>query len=276
MAEKFQIYNEQLQLLGKNGEPLNSSVFYTIQEWIVNKVSKILNFLPWARDTESNKIVGLQIKNNPDVLEVPREEVHSEQAEWLWHLASHLWVYSEDGYIVVQKRGENKDVGPSMYDASAAGHIDQVEDKSTAHTAAREAGEEISLKITPTDLHFMGIETYAMEILSKKKKKMIKNYEHKFVYLHGLPAGSLPRDGNKKYTGNLLKLTKGDQRDQEWLAEKKAEVAELKVFTLDELEEELKTNPKEYLPRVGYWLEVIAEIRAQIASRKEIASQSGK
>ena len=276
MANIFQIYNEQLQLLGKNGEPLDSSVFYTVQEWIINRVSKVLNSLPWERDTESNKIVGLHIKNNPDVLEIDRDEVHSEQAEWLWHLASHLWVYSEDGYIVVQKRGGNKDVGPDMYDASAAGHIDQVKDKSTANTAAREAWEEIGLVITPKDLHFMGIETYAMEILSEKKGKMIKNYEHKFVYLHGLPAGSLPRDSEKKYTGDLLKLTDGDQSDQEWFAEKKAEVAELKVFTLDELEEELKTNPENYLPRIGYWLEVIAEIRAQIASRKEVAGQSEK
>jgi isopentenyldiphosphate isomerase len=40
-----------------------------------------------------------------------------------WHLAFFCWIVTSNGRVLLQKRAEAKDVWPSRYDASAAGHV---------------------------------------------------------------------------------------------------------------------------------------------------------
>ncbi len=64
-----------------------------------------------------------------------------------WHRAIHVWIYGEDedgAFIVVQRRGLDKDTWPGAIDATAAGHLTAGE---TPEDAFREIEEELG--ITP-------------------------------------------------------------------------------------------------------------------------------
>ncbi|MBZ0292795.1 MAG: NUDIX hydrolase [Anaerolineae bacterium] len=75
-----------------------------------------------------------------------------------WHRTFHCWVIyrSTDGvdYMVVQKRGPDKDLFPNMLDVSAAGHYEAGE--STAD-GVREIREELGLDVDFDDLIPVGI-----------------------------------------------------------------------------------------------------------------------
>ncbi len=74
--------------------------------------------------------------------------------EGLWHRAVHVWLVNFKGEILLQRRSENKESHPNMWDISAAGHVSAGEDKVTS--ALREIEEEIGLKLSSIDLKQIG------------------------------------------------------------------------------------------------------------------------
>ncbi len=74
--------------------------------------------------------------------QLTRREVH---AAGLRHRAVHVFVFSSDGRLFLQKRSMAKDSSPGLWDASCSGHVDAGESYDAA--ACRELAEEIGLRL---------------------------------------------------------------------------------------------------------------------------------
>jgi isopentenyl-diphosphate delta-isomerase type 1 len=91
----------------------------------------------------------------------PREQAHK---EGLWHLSVHVWLINEDKQILIQKRSENKDSFPGMWDISCGGHV--VAGDRSFRTVIKEVFEELGIILFPADVKF---------IKSLKKKSISNN-----------------------------------------------------------------------------------------------------
>lgn len=72
-----------------------------------------------------------------------------------FHATVHVWLYTRDERVLLQKRSPNKKVFPNLWDISVAGHIAAGEQILDA--ALREVYEEIGLELRQTDLVKIGI-----------------------------------------------------------------------------------------------------------------------
>ena len=81
----------------------------------------------------------------------PKPEVH--RNGW-FHPTVHVWFYTPDGKILLQKRSPGKETFPNLWDVSVAGHIHAGETPMEA--ALREVREEIGLEVDPKELEFLG------------------------------------------------------------------------------------------------------------------------
>jgi len=152
----------------------------------------------------------------------------------LWHRVSHVWIYNERGEIIIQKRSENKDAHPGLWDISAAGHIDLNESPETA--AIREAKEELGIDIERNKLEFFDI----INIILNDKNKGIIDREITYIYLYNF---------------------KGDIKD---LLIDPEEVSEIKFIHYDQLKNELKNNNinNNFVPfSESYYLPIINHIK---------------
>jgi isopentenyldiphosphate isomerase len=80
-----------------------------------------------------------------------------------WHRAIHVWIYGEDddgAFIVVQRRGLDKDTWPGAIDATAAGHLTAGE---TPEGAFREIEEELGITPDLRQLQHVGTRVIAGE-----------------------------------------------------------------------------------------------------------------
>lgn len=73
----------------------------------------------------------------------------------LWHQSSHVWIYTEEGDIMLQQRAWEKRVYPGLWDISAAGHVQKGESPRSA--AIRETREELGLTLDLNRLESIGI-----------------------------------------------------------------------------------------------------------------------
>ena len=171
-----------------------------------------------------------------------------------------MWVYSKDGNILIQKRGEDKDIFPGMFDISAAGHIDHTQDTSAIGAALREMREELGLEISPKELIPFKIRSHQAYISDEEGNIKQKNFEHDYVYFYEVESSDL-----KQFNIGL-----SDMNEQEEGKEKTPEVAGIQFVTVDKLEKDVLENfakaekyPKklEFVPPMDYWLEVIREIQ---------------
>ena len=71
-----------------------------------------------------------------------------------FHATVHVWLYTKDEKILLQKRAPTKKVFPNLWDISVAGHVGSGEDIEA--TAVREVYEEIGLELKPSDLIKIG------------------------------------------------------------------------------------------------------------------------
>ena len=71
----------------------------------------------------------------------------------LRHRSVHIWILNQQNEILLQYRSENMENYPNMWDISVAGHVSSGETSKQA--ALREIEEEISLKLTESDLEFI-------------------------------------------------------------------------------------------------------------------------
>jgi 16S rRNA (adenine1518-N6/adenine1519-N6)-dimethyltransferase len=72
--------------------------------------------------------------------DAPRAEVHGNN---LRHRAVHILIFNHLGEVFLQKRSRSKDRHPSLWDSSAAGHVEAGEDYDA--TASRELQEELGV-----------------------------------------------------------------------------------------------------------------------------------
>ena len=71
-----------------------------------------------------------------------------------FHATVHIWLFTSDEKILLQKRALTKKVFPGLWDISVAGHVGAGEDILTS--AKREVFEEIGLKLNESDLIKIG------------------------------------------------------------------------------------------------------------------------
>ena len=73
------------------------------------------------------------------------------------HRTAHVWITRQEGgrqQILLQKRSQNKDSFPGMYDTSSAGHIPAGDEP--AVSAARELEEELGIRAEEGQLQYAG------------------------------------------------------------------------------------------------------------------------
>ena len=139
-----------------------------------------------------------------------KDEVH---AKGLWHASVHLWVVTSDGKILLQYRAADKNVFPSCWDTSVAGHVSN--GGSLKETAVRETEEEIGLTISENELETLGYLSEEPDWLPGGKHR-----EHNTIFV-------VVKD---------FKL--------ENLKVQQEELTDLKLVTADELEEMLSDTAK--------------------------------
>ena len=167
--------------------------------------------------------------NNLLSIQKMKSEAHK---NGLWHRASHIWIYNSNGEILLQLRAKEKPLYPDMWDISAAGHVIAGEDPITS--GLREVEEEIGLKLKKEDLDFW--------MIRKVKAVFREIINNEFYYIYFF-----------KFDGdiNQLKL-------------QKEEVQKIQFLPIDKIEEELKINPRKYVPHGKYWFEVINEVKNRL------------
>jgi len=129
-----------------------------------------------------------------------------------WHKVFHCWVIyrDDDGtdYLVMQKRGPDKDTFPNLLDISAAGHYQAGED---IRDGIREVQEELGIQVDFEDLVFLGqhkgvahyenlIDRQFCDVFLLVHKQDIRDYDYQKEEISGLVVFSL-QDGLKLFDG---------------------------------------------------------------------------
>lgn len=81
-----------------------------------------------------------------------KSEIHR---KGLFHSTVHVWIFTDEGNILIQKRSKKKELNPGVWDVSVAGHIKFNENIKKA--AKRETLEETGININTKDLLKIGI-----------------------------------------------------------------------------------------------------------------------
>ncbi len=92
---------------------------------------------------------------DPTNITKPKAEVHRDGD---WHRASHIWIATPGGRVLLQRRAWSKVSWPGLWDISVAGHVDAGE--SALDAAIREASEELGLRFDRGELKHLGTLRY--------------------------------------------------------------------------------------------------------------------
>ncbi len=123
-------------------------------------------------------------RGNPTGETVSREEAHK---IGILHRTAHVWVIRiEDGRteVLLQKRSDEKDSFPGMYDTSSAGHIPAGEEPLLS--ALRELSEELSIKAVPEQLYYAG--TFRIHYEKTFHDRLFKDNEVTQVFVYTEPV----------------------------------------------------------------------------------------
>jgi|TARA_B110000238_G_scaffold197553_1_gene240346 isopentenyl-diphosphate delta-isomerase len=103
-----------------------------------------------------------------------------------FHATVHIWLFTSDEKILLQKRALTKKVFPGIWDISVAGHIGAGEE--IIEGAKREVFEEIGLQLKEKDFTKIGTRIHQV-----KHKNGIQDNEHHHVFIVELkvPISSL-------------------------------------------------------------------------------------
>ena len=93
-----------------------------------------------------------------------------------FHATVHIWIYTKDEKILLQKRAVTKKVFPGLWDISVAGHIAAGETILSA--AKREVLEEVGLELTEKDFTKIGTRIHQV-----KHENGIQDNEHHHVFI---------------------------------------------------------------------------------------------
>jgi isopentenyldiphosphate isomerase len=113
----------------------------------------------------------------PDGQPTGKTALKSEAHKNGWfHATAHIWFFTSDKKVLLQKRALTKKVFPGIWDISVAGHIGAGE--AVLEGAKREILEEIGLKLESEDLFKI-----ATRIHQVKHKNGIQDNEHHHVFI---------------------------------------------------------------------------------------------
>ena len=93
----------------------------------------------------------------------------------LYHATVHVWIFSEKGNVLIQKRSTKKKLNPGVWDVSVAGHVEYKEDIKAA--AVRETFEETGICIKEKDLLKLGVYT----TVNNYTKIIDKEFHHTYI-----------------------------------------------------------------------------------------------
>tara|TARA_B110000967_G_C18902193_1_gene576994 strand:+ start:3852 stop:4394 length:543 start_codon:yes stop_codon:yes gene_type:complete len=93
-----------------------------------------------------------------------------------FHTTVHIWLFTSDEKILLQKRALTKKVFPGIWDISVAGHIGAGEE--IIEGAKREVFEEIGLQLKEKDFTKIGTRIHQV-----KHKNGIQDNEHHHVFI---------------------------------------------------------------------------------------------
>lgn len=128
-------------------------------------------------------------KGIPTGKTVGRDEAHE---KGLLHRTAHVWVIRENEgrtEVLLQKRSEEKESFPGMYDTSSAGHIPAGEEP--VPSALRELSEELGIDAVAAQLHYAG--TFHIRYEKVFHGRLFRDNEVTRVYVYTEPvdAGAL-------------------------------------------------------------------------------------
>jgi isopentenyldiphosphate isomerase len=95
----------------------------------------------------SELIDVLNSDGSPAGIRKPKADVHRDGD---WHRSVHVWIFTPDGRVLLQKRSLRKENNPGLWDVSAAGHVSAGEDWMTS--AIREVEEELGLRLSTAEI----------------------------------------------------------------------------------------------------------------------------
>ncbi|MCJ7468387.1 MAG: NUDIX domain-containing protein [Maribacter sp.] len=120
----------------------------------------------------------------------------------LFHRTVHIWLYTQNGKILIQQRAKNKETHPLLWDVSVAGHIGAGED--IEESAIREIAEEIGLKVSKEDLFKIGI----FKAVHHHTKSLIDcEFHHTFLCELRIPLQRLQKQDNEVAALKLIPIT---------------------------------------------------------------------
>ena len=159
-----------------------------------------------------------------------KSEIHR---KGLFHSTVHVWIFTEEGNILIQKRSKKKELNPGVWDVSVAGHIKFNENIKKA--AKRETLEETGININTKDLLKIGVyrsinihptaidkeffHTYILKIDKNSINLDFKNNEVddlKFISIEEMESLIKKKNNkifigkNRKYYSDVLKSIKFD------------------------------------------------------------------
>ena len=154
---------------------------------------------------------------------VSREKAHQ---KGILHRTAHVWVIQKTGQgydILLQKRSEEKDSFPGLYDTSSAGHIPAGDEP--MESALRELKEELGITASENELHYAG--SFRIQYEKEFHGRMFRDNEVTWVYVYDAPV-------------DIGKLTLQE-----------SEVSEVRWFDLDEVWNEIKTDRSRFCVPTG-------------------------
>jgi isopentenyldiphosphate isomerase len=162
-----------------------------------------------------------------------KSRVH--QAGW-FHPTVHVWFYTFNGKVLLQKRAAEKDTFPGLWDVSVAGHMQAGE--TPLEAARREVKEEIGITVEPQALQFIG--------------RLKSEHSH--------PGGMQDREFHHIYLSEL-------RVPLHMLQAQEGEVSELELKRLLQFSEEVwgPGNPGRYVPHSReYYTTIIKAIKSRL------------
>ena len=115
---------------------------------------------------------------------VSRDEAHR---KGILHRTAHVWVVrkTDQGYdILLQKRSEEKESFPGLYDTSSAGHIPAGDEP--LESALRELAEELGIVASDRDLNYAG--SFRIQYEKEFHGRMFRDNEVTRVYVYDKPV----------------------------------------------------------------------------------------
>jgi len=147
----------------------------------------------------------LHTNGKPTGITAMKSKVHQ---KGLFHATVHIWFYTTDGEILIQKRAITKNVYPGLWDVSVAGHIGAGE--AILDSAIREVKEEIGLEITENQLLKIGV----FKSVQKHSEQLIDcEYHHTFLSELKMPLENLTKQQSEV---DDLKLVSIKQFEKEY------------------------------------------------------------